>query len=170
VPQNIKEIITLLIKRQEDSMPVYDQSTVREYLEHMRMSPLMQSRIEEFTDEYQAAIGSPPEFIFVENPIDALGRVEFSNLVLLSGTMYVEFSLNQPNRTITFFNINKNVTRIVMSDLQQSSFSGQFTESSRVTVRMFNRLEVIGYFEASGDNCGDLLDMLGRYFLPVVNS
>ena len=75
-------------------MPIYDGSSVRGYFEHLRMGALMQSRIEEFVDEYQAANGLLPEFIFVENPINALGGIDFSNLILLSGTMYMEFSLN----------------------------------------------------------------------------
>ena len=151
-------------------MPVYDGSTVRGYLERLRMSALMQSRTEEFISEYEDAIGLPPEFIFVENPIDSLGGIDFSNLILLSGNMYMEFSLNQPNRTITFLNIYRNISRIVMSNLEQPSFSGRFAENSRLTVQIFNGMEVTGFFEASGDNCADLVEMLKRYFIPTVNS
>jgi hypothetical protein len=150
-------------------MPVYDESKVKEYLDHLRMSPLMQSRVEEFIDEYEVATGSLPEFIFIENPIDALGGIDFSNLLLLSGRMYMEFSLNQPNRTVTFLNIDKSVDRIVMSNLQQSSFGGRFNVNSRVTVQIFKSMEAIGFFEASGDNCGNLLDMLRRYFTPAIS-
>ena len=150
-------------------MPLYHETTVRGYLEGLRMSALMKSRIEEFIAEYQTAIGSSPEFMFVENPLDALGGIDFSNLILLSGNMYMEFSLNQPNRTITFLNIDKNVNRIVMSNLQQPSFNGRFTEASRMTVQTFNSMEVIGFFEASGENCGDLLEMLKTYFIPAIS-
>jgi hypothetical protein len=150
-------------------MPVYNQSTVKAYLEGLRMSPLMQGRVEEFIDECRSALGSPPEFIFVENPIDALGGIDFSNLILLSGRMYMEFSLNQPNRAVTFLDIQKNVDRIVMSNLQQSSFGGQFNVNSRVTAQIFKSMEAIGFFEASGANCGDLLDMLKRYFIPSIS-
>jgi hypothetical protein len=150
-------------------MPIYDGSTVSGYLERLRMGPLMQSRIEEFVNEYQAANGLLPEFIFVENPINALGGIDYSNLILLSGTMYMEFSLNQPNRTITFLNIDMSINRIVMSGLQQSSFSAPSTENSRLTVQIFRNMEAVGFFEASGDNCSDLLDMLKRYFIPSIN-
>jgi len=150
-------------------MPIYDGSTVRGYLEGLRMSALMQSRIEEFVAEYQTTIGELPEFMFVENPIDALGGIDFSNLILLSGNMYVEFSLNQPGRTITLLNIDKNVNRIVMSNLQQSTFNRRFTENSRLTVQIFNSMEVIGFFEASGENCSHLLEMLKSYFMPAIS-
>jgi hypothetical protein len=151
-------------------MPAYDGSTVMGYLERLRMSPLVQSRTEGFISEFEDATGSLPDFIFVENPTDALGGVDFSNLILLSGNMYIEFSLNQPNRTITFLNIGKNINRIIVSNLQQSSFSGGYNENSRLTVQIFNGLEVIGFFEASGDNCGDLLEMLKRYFIPAIHN
>lgn len=151
-------------------MPAYDGSTVRGYLERLRMSALMQSRTEGFIAEYEDATGSLPEFIFVENPIDALGGVDFSNLVLLSGNMYMEFSLNQPNRTITFLNIEKNINRILVSNLQQSSFSTAYSDNSRLTVQIFNGMVVIGFFEASGENCADLLEMLKRYFIPAINN
>jgi len=150
-------------------MPIYDGLKLRGYLEHLRMGALMQSRIEEFVEEYQVANGLLPEFIFVENPLNALGGIDFSNLILLSGTMYMEFSLNQPNRTITFLNIDMSINRIVMSGMQQSSFSGPFTDNSRLTVQIFRNMEVVGFFEASGDNCGDLLDMLKKYFIPSIN-
>ncbi|HEV2100048.1 MAG TPA: hypothetical protein VGR45_14145 [Stellaceae bacterium] len=150
-------------------MPIFDGSNTREYLERLYMSPLMQSRVQEFIAEFQAAIGSPPEFMFVENPTDALGGVEFSNLILLSGKMYMEFSLNQPNRTVTFLNIDRVTNRVVMSNIQQASFYGQFTESSRLTVQIFTGLQAIGFFEASGDNCGDLLEMTKRYFVPAIS-
>ena len=151
-------------------MPAYDGSTVRGYLERLRMSALMQSRTEGFIAEYEDATGSLPEFIFVENPIDALGGVDFSNLILLSGNMYMEFSLNQPNRTITFLNIEKNINRILVSNLQQSSFSATYSDNSRLTVQIFNGMVVIGFFEASGENCADLLEMLKRYFIPAINN
>ena len=61
------------------------------------------------------------------------------------------------------------INRIVMSGLQQASFSGPFAENSRLTVQIFRNMEVVGFFEASGDNCGDLLDMLKKYFIPSIN-
>ena len=57
-------------------MPIYDGSKVRRYLERLRIGALMQSRIEEFIDGYQTANELLPEFIFVENLINALGGVE----------------------------------------------------------------------------------------------
>jgi hypothetical protein len=148
-------------------MPVYDELQVNGYLEGLGMSGPLIERIRDHVSEYKIAIGASPEFVFVENPVTPLGSVEFSNLILLSGKTYMEFSLNQPSRTITFINMARHINRIVIPTIQQATF-GEITERSRVTVQIYNDLQVIGFFMASGANCGDLLEMVKRYFIPAV--
>lgn len=149
-------------------MPSYDPVQLRGYLEGLRMSTIMIERIVGFIDEYRVMMGAPPEFVFVENPIDALGAVEFSNLILFAGNTYVEFSINEPNRTITLVNIEKSINRMVMPTIQQMSLS-EISERSRLTVQIFDDMDVIGYFAASGSNCDELIDMVRRYVIPAIS-
>lgn len=149
-------------------MPAYDDLSVRGYLETLGIGPLISERIESLISEYRIFMGEPPEFVFVENPISNAGSVEFSNLILLTGNMYAEFSLSYPNDTVTFLNIDKNVNRMIMPLLQEQPFTN-ITARSRLTVQICNGLEVIGFFVASGRNCAELLDMVKRYFIPAIS-
>jgi hypothetical protein len=82
--------------------------------------------------------------------------------------MYAEFSLSNPNDTVAFINIPKNVNRLIMPILQELPFTN-ITAKSRVTAQIYNGTQDIGYFVASGDNCADLLEMLKRYFIPAIS-
>ncbi len=146
-------------------MPAYDDANVRSYLDGLGIGPLISERIEGLIHEYSEFLGTPPEFIFVENPVNNIGAVEFSNLILLSGKMYTEFSLNDPNDSATFVDIEKNVNRVIMPLTQEMPFTN-ITARSRLSVQILNGKEVIGFFVASGRNCADLLEMTRRYFLP----
>ena len=148
-------------------MPAYDELTLRGYLEEVGIRAPASDRIEQLVREYQILIDATPEFIFVENPVNSLGSIEFTNLILLTGPMYAEFSLNQPNRTVAFLNIRRNVTRIVMPTLRDLSF-GNITDRSRLTIQIFKGTELIGFFAASGNNCADLIEMVKRYFIPAL--
>jgi hypothetical protein len=148
-------------------MPAYDQLHLNGYCEGLGMSGSLIDQIKRHVSEYRIATGAAPEFLFVENPVSPLGSVEFSNLILLTGKTYAEFSLNQPSRTITFVDIANNINRIVMPVIQQATF-GEITERSRLTVQICNDLQVIGFFMASGANCDDLLEVVKRYFIPAV--
>ncbi len=148
-------------------MPAYDDTTLRGHLEGLGIGMPIIQRIENLIEECKAFMGTPPEFVFVENPNSNSGIVEVSNLILVYGKMYAEFSVNNPNDTVAFLNIDKNVNRIIMPLLQEYPFTN-ITARSRLTVRIFNGLEEIGFFVASGNNCADLLDMTKRYFIPAV--
>ena len=148
-------------------MPAYDEFDLNGYFEGLGISGSLIDQIKGHISEYKIVIGAAPEFIFVENPVNPFGSVEFSNLILLAGTTYAEFSLNQPNRTITFVNMAKHLNRIVIPVIQQATF-GDITERSRLTVQICNDLQVIGFFMASGANCNDLLEMVKRYFIPAI--
>jgi len=150
-------------------MPVYDKAQTRGYLEELRMSVPMAERVISLIDEFQSFMGTEPEFVFVENPIDALGAVEFSNLICLTGNSYLEFSISQPNRVLTFLNMGKNINRILMPTMHQMSFI-EVTERSRLTVQLCTDLQVISFFSASGRNCQYLLDMTKRYFIPAIGT
>jgi hypothetical protein len=149
-------------------MPAYDELQLAGYLEGLRMNRSQIERVKGFIGDFKMAMGAPPEYVFVENPVDPLGSAEFTNLILLSGSVYLEFSLNQPNDTITILNTSKHINRIVMPVMQQVSF-GEIKENSRLTVQILNDLQVIGFFMASGANCGDLLEVVKRYFIPAIS-
>ena len=148
-------------------MPQYDASKLRGHLEALGIGVSTSQRIENLIAQYQSFTGTLPEFVFVENPINIGGLVEFSNLILLTGKMYAEFSLSNPNDTVAFINIPKNVNRLIMPILQELPFTN-ITPKSRVTAQIYNGTQDIGYFVASGDNCADLLEMLKRYFIPAI--
>jgi hypothetical protein len=149
-------------------MPQYDASKLRGHLEELGIGVSTSQRIVNLVEEYQSFTGTSPEFVFVENPINIGGLVEFSNLILLTGKMYAEFSLSNPNDTVAFINIPKNVNRLIMPILQELPFTN-ITAKSRVTAQIYNGTQDIGYFVASGDNCADLLEMLKRYFIPAIS-
>ena len=148
-------------------MPQYDASKLRGHLEALGIGVSTSQRIENLIEQYQSFTGTLPEFVFVENPINIGGLVEFSNLILLTGKMYAEFSLSNPNDTVASINIPKNVNRLIMPILQELPFTN-ITPKSRVTAQIYNGMQDIGYFVASGDNCADLLEMLKRYFIPAI--
>jgi|GEM_PF-1591873 hypothetical protein len=148
-------------------MPAYDETRWVGYLEGLGMGRFLIDQVRGHIGEYRIAFGSSPEYIFVENPVDPLGKVEFTNLVLLSGTTYIEFALNQPSNSITIFNFSKEINRIVMPVMQQVAF-GEITEGSRLTVQLLNNLEIIAFFMAAGANCEDLMEMVRRYFIPAI--
>lgn len=148
-------------------MPVYDGSTVRGYLDRLGIGMAITERIESLIQEYRIYTDTTPEFIFVENPINNVGSVEFSNLILLTGKMYADCSLNNSNNTVIFLNIPNSINRIVMPTPQELPFT-QFSSRSRLTVQIFKGMETIGYFHASGNNCSELLEMMKRYFIPAI--
>jgi hypothetical protein len=149
-------------------MPAYDDAKLRAHLEGMGIGVTIIERIEGLIQEYQTFMGISPEFVFVENPINNAGSVEFSNLILVNGKMYTEFSLTNPNDTIAFLNIPENVNRIIIPIVQEFPLS-RITSRSRLTVQIFKGTESIAFFVASGNNCADLLEMVKRYFVSALN-
>ena len=148
-------------------MPAYDDSMLIGYMERLGVGERLAERIGRLIQEYQTFTGMPPEFVLIENPIDDLGVVEFSNLILLQGDMYADFSLSDGNRSVTFVNIPRTINRIVMPIVQNLSFTN-ITARSRLTVQICNGDDIIGYFNGAGNNCADLLEMVTKYLIPAV--
>ncbi len=148
-------------------MPAYDDSMLIGYMERLDIAERAAERVGRLIQEYQNFTQTSPEFIFIENPVDDLGVVDFSNLILLNGGMYADFSLNDGNRSVTFVNIPRTVNGIVMPIVQNLSFTN-ITPRSRLTVQICNGDDVVGYFNAAGSNCADLLELVTKYLVPAI--
>jgi hypothetical protein len=149
-------------------MPAYDEPMLIGYMEKLGIGERVAERITRLIQEYQSFTGTSPEFVFIENPIDDLGVVQFSNLILFKGDMFADFSLDDSNRSVTFVNISQAINRIVMPIVQNLSFTN-ITARSRLTIQLCNGDEVVGYFNGAGNNCADLLEMATKYLIPAVS-
>jgi len=148
-------------------MPAYDDATLRTYLGELGIGQPITERIEGFVAEYKALMGRDPEFVFVENFVNNAGQTEFPNLALITKTIWAEFTIAAPDSPFLVSNL-RDIDRIFMPKRQDISF-GHVTEKSQLTVQYFRGAIAIGYMNAVGTNCEELLELVRRYIIPILD-
>jgi hypothetical protein len=145
-------------------MPVYDEGELSAYYTRLGMAQPMVDRVKSLIGEYISFIGRAPEFIFIENTVNAEGIHDFPNIVLLTKDTYGEFSIPASQNICSFLPL-KTAWCIMMPQRHEITFGSALPEGARLTVQVFFSQTAPAYFNATGQNCAELLTATRQYFM-----